>query len=291
MAQVRQIQLINDVGERRNLLLRSNFFNDISGLGFGQEQNYISQGSSFYKLTRNETEQSVIEGALSFIDRKTAYSDYRDFNQWISHTDTLTMAYKPYGNEEYLKDVAVVSLSKGEMDIGGFLSCNITFRGLSAWYSTENLSFTFSSSALSNNEKRYSYRYSYRYGVSRVPGSVEFIIDGDYDGAIYMQIEAPASSPVLNLYQGSTRIGSLSFSGVSVTTGQTLIYSTIPNNTGVWILENGELTSILDSVQMLQGVPSFFKLPRNKSLRLSLVVQGGTIPNASIQIHRYWRTV
>lgn len=291
--QVRQIALINDQGERLDLLLRSSFFNDISGYGFGMEQNFLPQGEAFYAMTKNETEQSVISGRLSFIDRETAYADYRTFTQWLSATEKLTMAYKPYGDEEYLKDVTVESLSKGELDIGGYLGCDITFRGLTPWYSLENMSFLFNDAGQEGNEKRYTYRYSYKYGVSRRKGAVEFSIDGDFDAGIYVVIVGPVQSPVLSIRVNGEIKGRLAFTGLSLAQGQSLIYSTVPNNTGVWIQEDGELTDIIDIVEMHQGTPSFFKAQRNANIMVQLETAGQTTAQVGsyIQLHQYWRTV
>lgn len=292
--QVRQIALINDQGERLDLLLRSSFFNDISGYGFGMEQNFLPQGEAFYAMTKNETEQSVISGRLSFIDRETAYADYRTFTQWLSATEKLTMAYKPYGDEEYLKDVTVESLSKGELDIGGYLGCDITFRGLTPWYSLENMSFPLSGGDSSqSNMKRYTYRYSYLYGVSRRKGTVEFSLDGDYDGGLLIKVVGPAQAPVLSIRVNGEIKGRLAFTGLTLTQGQTLIYSTVPNNIGVWIQEDGELTDIIDLVEMHQGTPAFFKAPRNANIIIMLETAGAlTIqPGSIVQAHKYWRTV
>ena len=98
---VRKVYFVNQDGDRINCLLRSSFFNDLQGLGFANEYNMLSPKDGFYTITEQQTVQPNISGIISFIDRKTAYKDYRTLTSWINRATELSIAYAPYVTSTY----------------------------------------------------------------------------------------------------------------------------------------------------------------------------------------------
>ena len=288
---VRQLYIQNENSERISCLLRSSFINDLSGLGFANEYSFLSARDGFFTPTMQKSQQMTVGGILSFIDRDTAYLDYRNCTTWVNAGEKLTLVYIPFGNVEYYEDVAIQEISKGELDVGGYLSCDISFVALTPWYSSSVQKITFATE-VTQGIKQYDYVYDYRYGLDRSPGTVNFTVDGDYDAGLYFTALGPFTDPVLTLYETNSlkRIGRLDLTGTSLTSGETLVFATTAKDAGVWKQVGTTLTDLIDAVQIHQGEEIFFHAPRNKSLTLQFAVDGLLAGEAAVSIYKYWKT-
>lgn len=287
---VRKFALQNKMGERLDLMLKSSFLNEPTGLGFSETKEYISPSDGFFYEINSNYSQPKISAQVVFFDLKNAYADFRKMATWINEQEDLKLVYCPYGSDDFFMNVKISEFSKGEITPEGYLACDITFDGLSPWFSQTPLTLNFQKS--SSGTKRYTYKYKYVYGVSRTPGSVDFQIDGDFDGGVEFTAQGLAVSPILTLKRKDNGkvIGQMDLTGTSVAQGEKLIFSSVSNNSGIWLEKDGERENIIDSAVLREGVELFFKAPRNTSLTLSLEVSGIIEGNTTVNVYSYWKT-
>lgn len=296
--EVRKVYFENTNGNRINCLLKSSFFNDLQGLGYEDSSSYVNYGDGFYNPFKRETAQGRISGRLSFITRATAYADYRTLTEWISAAEaqndegSIKLIYCPYGNDEYAKDVIFSSISKGELDLGGYLSCTVELESLTPWYSVTPITFTSESS--DTQYKTYDYNYDYTYqSDSAIIKNANII--SDTPGRFRLEIEGVFDSPIFSLYDTSNNLlgmMDLGYSGESFANGDKFIFSTLPGDIGVWREDsNGNRTSLINGINIHDGVEVFFSVPARKTVRFSLRSLSGTGGmNATLRLYSYYRT-
>lgn len=291
MANVRRVYLENQSGDRIDCLLKTSFFNDLSGLGFASEYDFRSAGDGFFYATKEEAQQQTISGKMSFLNRANAYADYRTFTSWLNSASRLSIVYIPYGAEEYYIDVRVGSMSKGELDTGGFLSCDIEFFATSPWYSQEAVVLSFDGTFL-DKQKQYDYAYDYIYGLGQSRGELSVEIDGDYKGGINFTAYGGFADPILSLIDAQTleNYGYLDLTGQTFASDEALVFRTTFRDSGAWKLSGTEYTSIVDNIIVHQGRDVFFRIPPNKPMLLRFSVAGTLTTPTDIKIFRYWRT-
>lgn len=278
------------MGERLDLMLKSSFLSEPTGLGFSEAKEYISPSDGFFYEINSNYSQPKISAQVVFLDLKNAYADFRKMATWINKQNDLKIVYRPYGSDDFFMNVKISEFSKAEITPEGYLACDITFDGLSPWFSQTPLTLNFQKS--SSGTKRYTYKYQYIYGVSRTPGSVDFQIDGDFDGGVEFTAQGLAVSPILTLKRKDNGkvLGKMDLTGTSIAQGEKLIFSSASNNSGIWIEKNGERKNIIDSAVLQEGVELFFKAPRNTSLTLSLEVSGVIEGSTTVNVYSYWKT-
>lgn len=278
------------MGERLDLMLKSGFLSEPTGLGFSETKEYISPSDGFFYEINSNYSQPKISAQVVFLDLKNAYADFRKMATWINKQEDLKLVYRPYGSDDFFMNVKISEFSKAEITPEGYLACDITFDGLSPWFSQTPLTLNFQKS--SSGTKRYTYKYQYVYGVSRTPGSVDFQIDGDFDGGVEFTAQGLAVSPILTLKRKDNGkvLGKMDLTGTSIAQGEKLIFSSTSNNSGIWLEKNGERKNIIDSAVLQEGVELFFKAPRNTSLTLSLEVSGIIEGNTTVNVYSYWKT-
>lgn len=283
MEQVRQVSLMNENGEVVNCMLRSSFLNDLGGLGYEQDITYLNYGDGFYAPVKSSHKQGQISGRLSFIDRDTAYADYRKLMSWISYSETLRkdrsiqFCYAPYNGERFMRNVILTNVSKGEIDIGGYLSCDVGFIALTPWYKQTDLHMD---SELT---------------PANVAGwTLPLTLEADMECRYQITLTGTFTNVVISLRDsGNNLIGICDLSaGVSIASGEALIFSTLPDNIGVWKrLGNGTLTNVLDSLTFTDGLPVFFTLPPRENIRVLVrAASASETCNGDMTIYSYWRT-
>lgn len=278
------------MGERLDLMLKSGFLSEPTGLGFSETKEYISPSDGFFYEINSNYSQPKISAQVVFLDLKNAYADFRKMATWINKQEDLKLVYRPYGSDDFFMNVKISEFSKAEITPEGYLACDITFDGLSPWFSQTPLTLNFQKS--SSGTKRYTYKYKYVYGVSRTPGNVDFQIDGDFDGGVEFTAQGLAVSPILTLKRKDNGkiLGKMDLTGTSIAQGEKLIFSSTSNNSGIWLEKNGERKNIIDSAVLQEGVELFFKAPRNTSLTLSFEVSGIIEGNTTVNVYSYWKT-
>lgn len=301
---VRQVAFQNEAGQRINCLLRTSFFNDLQGLGYTDTVSSFNYANGYFSPVKREIQQSTITGRLSFIDRSTAYADYRTLTEWIATSErqrnngSITLVYAPTQSNgspvEYVKDVIFAEITKGEMDTGGFLSCDVTLIGLTPWYSATPLTIPFSGTDPDlDSYKRYDYTYDYKYEAPN-----QFVktinLNTDLNGRLLIEMTGSFDGPVISLYDPSgTLVGMLDLSQSSypIRAGDTLVYSTMPEDIGVWIENNGIRTDLLNFIAFHDGVEAFFTVPPAENYRISIRANSGSSTiNGTIKAYSYWKT-
>ena len=187
--------------------------------------------------------------------------------------------------------MAIDSVSKGELDTGGYLSCDISFLALTPWYSANPATLSFDESIL-HGIKRYDYNYEYKYGNTTTPGELDFTVSGDYDAAIYFVAQGGLEDPVLTLLNKSTGaiIGQVDLTGLTVNDNQQLVFATTKKRNGIWIKEGTTYTDIIDQVILTPGVEVFFNAPRNTDLTIRFTVSGTLQTATSLTLYEYYKT-
>lgn len=289
--QVRRIYLENEAGARIDCLLRTSFFNDLSGLGFSNEYEFLTSRDGFFYTTKEQSQQQTIAGKLSFLNRRDAYSDYRTFTSWLNGAKNISIVYIPFGSTEYYVDVKILSMSKGELDTGGFLSCDIEFITTTPYYSKQAVQLSFDGSLL-EGIKRYDYSYNYKYALSSTAGELSVSIDGDYDGGMQFTAYGGLEDPILSLFNSNTGevYGYLDLTGTAIEEGSQLVFNTTFKNSGIWMKTGTTYTSLVDDVVVHPNMDVFFLIPRNTPLTMKFQVAGAITTGTEILIYRYWKT-
>lgn len=281
--EVRKVFLMDEQGNVIDCLLRSSFFNDLGGLGYDDNITYMDYGDGFFSPVKRSSQQGTISGRMSFLDRGTAYEDYRKLMNWVSAAETMRedhaikLCYRPYGADTFMKDVILTSISKGEIDVGGFLSCNVSFTSLTPWYSVTEL--TEISTTIG--------------GVAGIDFALD--LECDLDGRFELVLSGSFSNPIIYLFNSiNVSTGVLDLRGQSITVANTeaIVVSTLPGNIGVWFRDSGgNLTNLIDKITFQDGKEVFFTLPPRENFKLSVRSSSSSHTiNAYLNVYSYFKT-
>lgn len=300
---VRKIKLLNNNGQSIDCLLRTSFLNDLGGLGYSESTTFYSYSEGFYAPIKRTLDQNTITGRLSFLNRNDAYIDYRTLTEWVSAAErqrpdkALTISYEPTpnaGTSVFYRDVVLANISKGELDVGGYLTCNVSFICLTPWYSIDPYTISIGGADPdADSYKIYNYTYSYKY---EVPNSFvrNLNLSSDLDGRLLIELEGNFNGPIISLYDpASNLVGMMDLSNadLSVRTGDKLIYSTLPGDTGIWIERNGVKEDLSNEIDFHDGSEVFFTVPPGQAYRLSIRANSGSSSiTGTIRVYSYWRT-
>lgn len=302
---VRKVAFKNEAGQRIDCLLRTSFFNDLRGLGYADTVNSFNYSDGFFSPVKREIRQSTITGRLSFLNRATAYKAYQTLTEWIAESErqrengSISLIYAPTRTGggtpiEYVKDVIFAEITKGEMDTGGFLSCDVTLIGLTPWYSASPLTISFGGTDPDlDSYKRYNYEYDYKYETPN-----QFVrtinLNTDLNGRLLIEMTGSFDGLVISLYDPNSQLVGmmdLSQSDYPIRAGDTLVYSTMPEDTGVWVVNNGERIDLLNHIAFHDGVEVFFTVPPAENYQIRIRANSGSSTiNGTIKAYSYWKT-
>lgn len=281
--EVRKVFLMDEQGNVIDCLLRSSFFNDLGGLGYDDNVTYMDYGDGFFSPVKRSMKQGTIQGKMSFLNRGTAYEDYRKLMNWVSKAETLRsdfaikLCYRPYGGDTFMKDVILTSISKGELDVGGFLSCSVSFTSLTPWYMITELTDTSGTIG----------------GVAGVNLSLN--LDSDMDGRYIIEMSGTFAGMSVQFRDSSgTSYGlmSLASSNYSISGSDTLVFSTIPNNIGIWKRDSGGVyTNLIDQITFSNGLEVFPLLKNREDLTLLFRTTSSSHSfTMNMNVYSYWKT-
>lgn len=114
------------------------FLNNPVGLGFAQTLETTQYDNTMKSVEGQNFPQ--IQGEVVFVDSKNSdrYDKYNKFVEFLTHSPLVLHYQIPKAAaEEYMMNVAVVSLEKTETKPNGILSCSITLQCLSRWKGLE----------------------------------------------------------------------------------------------------------------------------------------------------------
>lgn len=133
---MRYFKLENAEGEIFDITTEQFLFHDISGIGFEEDNDFVSIGR-VWKLNRSVYQQGIVSGTMCFhsIDQTSPYTLYKEFYTFINKAP-LVLLYYPNGlnTMEYRKRVRVSKLDKSEITELGVLECDIEFVSYTPWY-------------------------------------------------------------------------------------------------------------------------------------------------------------
>lgn len=227
---MRKFKLINATGAEYDMMRTDGFLYDPAGLGWGYETAVVDVGEAYIPTEKTYTRPAP-SGSMIF----KSYAVYNEFLRFIQ-AGGLTLAYMPLTSWRYL-DVSVF-LGKTEIKPDtNRLTCDISFSGLSHWYSRQKVYRTGDDNNYS--AKRYTFQYSnntpsgdYGYIYSSNQGRAE-ISNGPLSSYCKITIKGPATSPSWTLYDSNdTQIASGAVNA-TISAGRMLVINSRPSETAL----------------------------------------------------------
>ena len=142
-----------------------------AGLGFEEDYTF-GETDGFFIQTNRKARQTAKTATLVFTP-PNAYTNYKTFVDFVAQSDKLTLVYCPK-NTWYYVDVAINSISKGELTGTRCLECAVSMLPISPFYLPTEMNIILSGD-LGDSIKQYSEkmqgsgddRYSYTYEINR----------------------------------------------------------------------------------------------------------------------------
>lgn len=179
----------------------------------------------------------------------------------------------------------------GEMAGHGVLEAPVSMRGTSPFYLRSPREFAF---AFTDVERpmRFTFAFPFRFSQGSAADEKTLTAGGHFPAALELHVFGPASSPVLNATDADGKpLGELDLTGVAVGVGESVYWSSKPNETVVKkVTADGEedLVPLLDVRKN-----NFFTLPAGTPVKLALRldVNPGAQPvrAAQVRVHEYFR--
>lgn len=245
---MRYFKLENSAGEILDITTEQLLFHDISGIGFEEDNDFTAIGR-VWKLNKSDYQQTPVSGTMCFVgtDKKTPYTQYREFYSFIDKTP-LQLLYYPNGlnTMEYRKRVRVSKLEKSEINEYGVLDCDIEFIPYTPWYKIFRDNIEPGGEQSSNggwiwdrgNRWRDSFDVDYSTYHYMFNGSyrrtIRIISDTNGSGPIKLSIHGPLVNPTWTQYVDGELVstgGLIENSPVTVDANETLI---IDNTSGTY---------------------------------------------------------
>lgn len=280
---------LKDGGTEYSLQSDKLFFYAPTGLGISTEREYLSVENGFWIASGEKEAQVEIAGTLIF--RKDPYKTYQEIADFIGNATCLELVYCPYGTEKYYLDISIDMMEKSELRIG-VLEVPVQIHGISPWH-TRNQMKIVTEQNVKNDIKRYGYRYPCRYTLTGTPGKTEFFVSGQFGGRIELKAPGPLTAPVFTVKDKATKevYGLLDLSSISIARGETLYYSTLVDNAGIWKMDaNEEKTDLTDAAELNPGIPLFMVIPSNRTVTAELAAGNASDTSFSLTVYEYWKT-
>ncbi|MEG1559394.1 MAG: hypothetical protein RRY79_05045 [Clostridia bacterium] len=268
-------------GDRINLSdTHGAFLVNPSGLGFAANLAFGNLGNGFFCTTESGPAQPGITGDLNFANQP--YVSYRAFVKAVMpYRDSLILVYKPR-LEEYRIDVELEYIQKGEVR-RGMLTCPISFRAKTPWYSDKTEVFRVIQPETVNSAKINPYKYSYRYPVLQREKNV-IRAGGHIPAALEITVKGASYAPKLELktLNGAT-LGKMTLGGLALAKDETLVMSSrYGGEHGVWV-GGVNACSYIDL-----NDNNFFRLPPNQSCILDISDATHKTLDAVVRVYAYY---
>lgn len=293
MRSIRKLFLQNASGQRWGLNGENGVYcTDLSGFGFtlGPTFGNVGQGFFFQESEDAETQMSI---PFTLVFTKSPYETYQMFCDWLAAAGKLSVVYNPTSKKEYLRDVSVSFIQKGELTRVGWLEIPCSFNCLTPWFLPTPTVFAIHSSG-EDERKRYSYRYtdSLKYGMdSSAALSATIAGAGHMPGAIEVTYFGAIKNPQIKLIgniSGRT-LGVCSIAAVLEST-DVLKFSTKYESSGVKkISASGIETDLLDAIDL--SLMPFFHIPVNEPCTVSIESDDFFVGSAEMSVYYYYRSV
>ena len=141
---------------------------------------------------------------------------------------------------------------------------------------------------------RFSFKFPFMFTKNEAAEQKKFIVGGQFPAAMELWINGPVGAPVFTLTEESTgaQLGILNLSDVSIQKGESIYYSTRPENSGVWKISGGTQTSLVDLLNIQDNI--FYMLPVGgkciATLRATVLQQGQAAPiEHLLRVHFHYK--
>lgn len=293
-------------GERWDLNGASGVYaTDLAGLGVSLSPSFYDLGGGFFQINdAHKRPQGTPTFTAVFVS--SPYATFRRFANWVLTSPELYLIYRPYGEEEFMRQVTLSFLTKGEEDMLGHLNVPTAVSTLTPWFypSATEMSITTLSGPRKaylwdEDEQDWGYRYTdeLRY-AGDAPGdmSVQIVPAGHQPGALLLRYHGELATPTLRLVGLSTGkvygICSLTaHGGVSLGAGDTLDYSSQTADKHIRkISADGQVTDLLSKADLSLGTP-YFQVPTGEAAVFSIESPAIITGQAELTVNYYYETV
>lgn len=285
---VREFKLVNEKGQEYSLMDIYNhcLLTDPTGLGYSYTTEYERLGNTFITNLRS-FEQGQISGVVNFLK----YDNYQKLVDFIETSESLRFAYKiPFkeGTKEYLKDIAIQSISKTQIQTNGVLSENIVFDCLSLWYEETTKVYTIEPEG---TEIRWDFKWDSKF-ANYDTRRLEYINKGHVEAPIVVEMQGYLLNPKISLYVEGELYQEVKFT-IELEEYEKLLYGTKENEFYINKQNtDGTIEDLfnLDVLKDFDKIDEVIRLPKNKSCELRLTADNEVL-NAKVSIFSYYKAI
>lgn len=286
MKEVRKFSLLNEKGEEYSLMDIENYclLTSPSGFGYSYSTSYEQVGDTFVQNLR-KLQQGQITGTINCL----YYDNYKKLVDFIEKANSLRILYViPYksGIREYLRDIAIKSLTKTEIQKNGVISETITFDCLSLWYETKNAVYTIEPES---DEIRWDFKWDSKF-VGYNIRNLNFVNEGHIPATIELEIDGDVENPILKMYVENELYQTVTINN-HIQEHQILKYSSKENNFYIKKqLENGTEQNLFDLNYINFEEDHVIRFPVKKSCTLKISADNN-ISRARLIIYVFYKAV
>lgn len=261
------------------------FFGNVSGLGTSANARYISVGDVFLRDYMKSAQQPVV-GTLYFLRGQNQYNSLRELVDFMYSAKNLKLIYIPDTgrNIEYVRDIDLTAIAKGEIDVDKVLRVPVEFKCKSFYYNTRQATFVVETS---EEERIYNYRYPTRYN-DHANKTMDFNNTGHVEAPIEAEIYGFSQNPKIEILQNGVVVKRVEFP-VQVNAGEKLLYSSKDGDLYAYIEDgNGNQTNVSGSLNLDND--NFFKLPIGQC-KIRVSSSFGVINKVIIRTYKMYKVV
>ncbi|MEL7609488.1 MAG: hypothetical protein AAGU74_08265 [Bacillota bacterium] len=282
---MRKFYLENEIGQRIDLQGQT-FFQLPSGLGVTIESEYGRSSDGFFTSIRAELAQGNVVGDLVF---RQGYAGYKVLADWLFVGHKIMLIYQPL-DTDYLRDIDVESIEKGELGAGGWLTCPASLRCTSPWYKRLPVEIELTPDD-GDGRKKYPAAYPMRYALSGDINSADITAGGHIEAALSISIPGPLDGPVITLRRKSTAdiIGRVNLPDIEIGADESLLFSSRHGAMGIWRVSVAGREDLIEHVDLTDN--NFFRLPVGVPCTLSIGSNAEITQAAEIKVFEYYKAV
>lgn len=290
---MRKFYFQNSSGERIALNGENRLhLTDPTGLGLTLTPSFADLKRGFFRGISDDAEpQTSFNGTLTFTGA-SPYDDYRNFVDWLQQAGQLYLIYKPTTNTEYMRQIELSYLSKGELNSLRWLVVPAAFFYVTPWYRPTATELELIN--IEGNAIVYPFRYTPEliYGDDSASSLSTVIAPaGHTPGAIVLSYYGEILNPRVRLVGNiSGKTYGLCSVTANLAASDRFELSTLYRDSYVrHISAAGNVTDLLDSVSLASE--PFFHFPVDEPSTLSMEADAVFTGNAALTLYYYFRTV
>lgn len=293
MKKIRKLYFQNAAGERYGLNGEKGVYaSDLSGFGLTLAPTFADLSRGFFVPVSSESEpQNTVPFSLTFT--KNPYETYRALVNWLAAAGGISIVYIPTGSQEYLRDVTVNFLQKGELNPVGWLEVPCSFFCSTPWYLPYPTTLVLEKGG-TDTSKRYDYSYTdeLQYGTdSSAALSGTIAGAGHVNGSLELTYYGAITNPKIRLtgdISGRT-YGLCSVSAVLIPSDKLKFSSKYEESYVKKISADGKETDLLADLDL--STTPFFHIPVNEPCTISVEADAAFTGRADLLVYYYYRSV